>query len=258
MGRDFSSVDEKNIPDRQKETFAQITCYKSSVDISDYIPRLNGNKTIFLVYFGMRALVLIAAVLYLYDGNFSAAGGAMLVFLLMFVPSIVKRQFRIYLPFVLDFSIVLFIFGTLFLGHLVKFYDTVPFWDKFLHFQSGLVLSVTGFVLVYVLNERKAASLNLSPGFVALFAIAFSVAIGVFWEVGEFAGDWLFNGDWQGTSSGNDDTMWDLIADTAGAIIVSGIGYIWMYRYKHLPFAPGFFTVFRRAEKSQNTPPTAI
>jgi hypothetical protein len=221
------------------------------VDLSEYIPHLHQNKLALFIYFGMRALVLIASGIFIYEGNISAATGALFVFLLMFVPSIVKKQFRIYLPFVLDFSIVVFIFGTLFLGHLVKFYDTVPYWDKFLHFQSGLVLSVTGFVLVYVLNERKAASLNLSPGFVALFAIAFSIAIGVFWEIGEFIGDWLFDGSWQGSSPSNADTMWDLIADSVGAIVVSGIGYLWMCRTKRLPFAPRFFSVFRRDSQQE-------
>lgn len=226
------------------------------MELTDYIPHLHQNRLALFIYFGMRALVLFAAGLFIYEGNISAAAGALFVFLLMFVPSIVKKQFRIYLPFVLDFIIVFFIFGTLFLGHLAEFYDTVPHWDKFLHFQSGLVLSVTGFVLVYVLNERKMASLALSPGFVALFAIAFSVAIGVFWEVGEFAGDWLFDGNWQGGSPSNEDTMWDLIADSVGAIVVSVIGYIWMCRHQRLPFAPRFFGVFRR-RVPQETPPIA-
>jgi len=143
-------------------------------------------------------------------------------------------------------SIVGFVFATLFLGHLANFYDYIPLWDKFVHFQSGLILGIAGFVLVYTLNEQKSIHLDLSPGFVSFFAVTFSLAIGVVWEVVEFIADSLFGVDWQ---NGNADTMWDLIAAGAGALIVSVAGYFWMYRKARLPFTPRLFRFFQKKLK---------
>jgi hypothetical protein len=210
-------------------------------------PDLPSPQTQNAVSFIMRFLVLAAAVIFLYDGAWESALGSVVVLVLMLVPQLVRRRYRMRLPLALDFGIVFFIFTTLFLGHLLRFYELVPWWDKFLHFQSGLILSVTGFVLVYILNENEKTRLNLSPLFVAVFAVTFSVTIGVVWEIVEFMGDGLSAaGYWQGMSGNNADTMWDLIADLGGSLIVSIAGWAWMHRYKKIPFAPKLMERIRK------------
>lgn len=199
------------------------------------------NTVTLSVYYGVYALVLVAVGIFVLRGNWESAVSAGLIFLLMFVPTILKERYRLYLPFTLDFALVVFIFLTLFLGEVGRFYDRIPLWDKFLHFQSGLLLGAAGYVLVYALNEHKKFKLDLSPGFVSIFAVTFSLAIGAVWEVLEFAGDSYFSLHivgypyWQGS---NADSMWDLIADGGGALLVSIVGYFWMHRYKRLPFTP--------------------
>jgi len=65
----------------------------------------------------------------------------------------------------------------------------------------------------------------------------------------EFAGDAYFSQHivnysyWQ---TSNADTMWDLIADGTGALIVSVIGYFWMYRHKRLPFTPWLLKILKK------------
>lgn len=207
------------------------------------------NRATLFVYWSMRVLVLLACVIFLLRGNWESAVSTVLIFLLMFVPSILKERYRMYLPFTLDLGIVTFIFLTLFLGEIGRFYDRIPLWDKFLHFQSGLLLGATGFVLVYILNEHQNLKLGLSPGFVAFFAITFSLSIGAVWEMFEFAGDAYFSAHianyhlWQAS---NADTMWDLIADGGGALIVSIVGYFWMYRHKRLPFTPWLLKILKK------------
>jgi len=206
-----------------------------------YIRDSYRNPVTLFIYYGMRVLVLLATGILLFRGHWESAVSAFLIFLLMFVPSVLKDRYRLYLPFALDFGMVVFIFLTLFLGEVGRFYDRIPLWDKFLHFQSGLLLGATGFVLVYILNEHKRLKLDLSPGFVAIFAVTFSLSIGAVWEMFEFAADSYFSqhivnySNWQ---ANNADTMWDLIADGTGALIVSVTGYFWMYRHKRLPFTP--------------------
>ncbi len=171
------------------------------------------------IYYGMCALVLVAAGVFLLRGDWEAALSTALIFFLMLVPSVLKERYRLYLPFALDLGVVGFIFLTLFLGGIAHFYDWVPFWDKFLHLQSGFLLGAAGYVLVYILNENKKTPLNLSPGFVSLFAVTFSLALGVAWEVFEFAGDtWFGQAEWQAE---NADTLGGLLAHGAGALIAS-------------------------------------
>jgi|SRR3989344_1531310 len=202
------------------------------------------NRATLFVYWGMCALVLVAAGIFLLWGDWQSSVSTALIFAIMLAPSILKERYRLYLPFALELAIVAFIFLTLFLGGIAHFYDRIPFWDKFLHVQSGLLLGATGYVFVYILNEHKRTHLNLSPGFVSLFAVTFSLSIGVMWEVFEFAGDLIFRTTyWQG--EGIADTMIDLIADGAGALFVSITGYFWMYRHKRLPFTPWLLRVLK-------------
>ncbi len=213
------------------------------------------NRVTVGIYYAMTGLILIAFGLFVLRGNWDSALSTAFIFLLMFVPSIVKERYRLYLPFAVEFAITVFIFLTLFLGEVGRFYERIPLWDKFLHFQSGLLLGVTGFLLIYILNEHKKFKLGLSPGFVAIFAVTFSLSIGVLWEVVEFAGDAYFSTHaehyhlWQAS---NADTMWDLIADGSGALLVSIGGYFWMYRNKRLPFTPWLFRMKERLKKPIN------
>jgi len=102
-------------------------------------------------------------------------------------------------------------------------------WDVVLHTGSSLLLGIIGFLLVYVLNEKDDINLDLTAGFMGLFAFVFAVALGALWEIFEFTMDTLFGMNMQKTmfddTSGLTDTMWDLIVDTIGAAIISILGY---------------------------------
>jgi hypothetical protein len=191
----------------------------------------------------MRGLVLLAAWLAFLWGDWESSVSTLFIFALMMMPYILKRWYKLHLPFMLDLGIVGFIFITLFLGHIGRFYDHIIFWDKFVHLQSGILLGATGFVLVYLLNDNPKSKLNLSPFFLAVFAVAFSLAMGALWEIVEFAGDGIFGSSWQ---INNADTMWDLIADLIGALIISTFGYFWMHAHKRLPLTPWFIRIFKK------------
>lgn len=200
------------------------------------------NRATLTLCYGMRILVLLAAGLAFWWGETEASISTLFIFILMMAPYLLRRRYGIHLPFALDLGIVGFIFLTLFLGHMGSFYDYIPFWDKFVHFQSGILLGASGFVLVYMFNENKRTKLNLTPFFISVFAVAFSIAVGAIWEIVEFAGDSITGSAWQ---ANNTDTMYDLIADALGAVFVSTIGYFWMHRHKRLPLTPWFIKFFR-------------
>jgi uncharacterized membrane protein YjdF len=90
-----------------------------------------------------------------------------------------------------------------------------------------------GFLLVYILNESKRIELHMRPRFVAMFAFLFAVAVGAVWEIFEFSMDRLVGTRMQkpmlGDPSGLTDTMFDLIVDTLGALVISGTGWWFMH-----------------------------
>jgi hypothetical protein len=196
-----------------------------------YVSSNYQNKTTLFIYYLTRVAVAVAAVSFFVTGQWGTGITTILVLLFMVVPSLLRGSRKMYLPFELDMGIVVFIFTTLFLGHIADFYNRIPFWDKF------FLLSVTGYVLIYILTEDKKIKLNMSPGFISFFAVIFSIAMGAVWEIAEFVTDIVINSNyWQ--SVGVLDTMVDLIADTVGALIFSTWGYFWMRRRQRLPFTP--------------------
>lgn len=190
------------------------------------------------VNYALRASLLIGIISFALKGDWVLVAGTTAVLILIFAPWLLKKQ-GIYVPPILEVGIVTFTFGTIFLGHILNFYERIYLWDKFLHFESGLVVSVAGFWLTHIFIKKRRTELKLSPVFVALFALTLALAVGVAWEILEFIGDGISGADWQSViSSKNFDTMWDLIADGSGGLIVSVAGYVWMRHHHRLPFAP--------------------
>ncbi len=158
------------------------------------------------------------------------------IILLVMVPFLWRHRLPVKIPLEFHVLIILFIFASLFLGEVQSFYQRVWWWDIVLHFNSGLLLGVLGFLLVYVLNENERVEVYLRPGFVALFAFLFAVAVGAFWELFEFAMDQLFGSQMQkpmlNDPSGLMDTMWDLAVDTLGALLISLLGWWYLHRQR--------------------------
>lgn len=158
----------------------------------------------------------------------------MAIIVVTLIPSLLGRQYHIHIPAEFQILAVVFVFATLFLGEIHRYYERWWWWDIVLHTSSGLLLGVFGFLLVYVLNENDRVQLALKPRFVALFAFMFAVTAGVLWEVFEFAMDRLFGLNMQkpmaGDYSGLTDTMWDLIVDILGALVISLLGWWYLAR----------------------------
>lgn len=144
-------------------------------------------------------------------------------------PSILGSRLPVRIPLEYEILAILFVFAALFLGEFRSYYERFWWWDIALHTSSGLLLGILGFLLVYMMNESRHVRGHMRAGFVALFAFAFALAVGTCWEIFEFACDQLLGTNMQkpmmGDPSGLTDTMWDLIVDALGAIIISGFGW---------------------------------
>lgn len=170
----------------------------------------------------LQTLLLIGLGFALWEQQWLAAATTLAILLITLLPTMLGRRFSLHIPAEFEALTVVFIFASLFLGEVRGYYLRFWWWDIVLHISSGFLLGILGFLLVYVLNKRKELSLDLKPGFVAFFAFLFALGLGTVWEIFEFAMDQMFGLRMQ---KGLVDTMWDLIVDAAGAVVIAILGY---------------------------------
>lgn len=154
--------------------------------------------------------------------------------LLILFTTVFSRHLAVQLPAELEVLALIFTFAALFLGEVRSFYVRIWWWDIALHASSGLLMGILGFLLVYVLNESKKIELVMTARFIGFFAFLFAVSIGSLWEIFEFSMDKLFGTNMQkamfSDPSGLTDTMWDLIVNAIGAMLISTFGWWYMVR----------------------------
>lgn len=105
-------------------------------------------------------------------------------------------------------------------------YDHVWWWDHLTHTLSATVVAGVGYTLVRVLEEHSDA-ISTPPEFEFVFVVLFTMALGVSWEVLEFAA--RVAARWLGMAPvlvqyGLDDTLVDLLFDAVGAVVVATLG----------------------------------
>ncbi|MFA7708933.1 MAG: hypothetical protein WCX82_02245, partial [archaeon] len=144
----------------------------------------------------------------------------------------------IHLPSGLQLSIILFIYGGVFLGGVQNFYLRFWWWDSLLHLFSGFTLALIAFGIMYFLYKTEKIKANFV--FIAVIVFSLSMTIGTVWEVYEFAADNTFGLNMQKARNlcpatgacdsrlGLLDTMKDTILNAVGALLVSILGYIYL------------------------------
>ncbi len=169
-------------------------------------------------------ILLSAAAVSLMTGRWSVLFVSLSAFVLTALPFLFSDRFQIELPNTFVGALSAFVFATLFLGEVFDFYERFWWWDVVLHGFSAMGFGIIGFLFAFYLfqGDRYAAP----PWALALIAFCVALAIGTLWEIFEFAMDQIFGLNMQ--KSGLQDTMWDLIVDTAGALIGATAGFLWL------------------------------
>lgn len=179
--------------------------------------------------FAIQMILAIGVAAELWAGQWFAALTTTGIILLTLFPFVLARRYSVFVPPEFALLAIVFVFASLFLGDVHGYYARFWWWDIALHTGSGFLLGIVGFLLVHVLNETAEIGMKIKPGFVAFFALLFAVGVGVLWEIFEFASDELLGTRMQkpmlDDASGLTDTMWDLIVDTLGALVISVLGY---------------------------------
>lgn len=199
---------------------------------------------------GVRfALILLLIRAYII-GDHSQDFIALITLAMTYYPSILAKQFGVYLPNSMQIIITSFIFAAQYLGEIKDFYYVIPYWDLILHSISGILLGTLGFMFVYLLNAREDEKIKLSPKFVVVFAFCFGLSIGVFGEFFEFGVDRILGGNMQKfrmpDEDGLIDTMIDLFVDAGGALVACIAGWFYIKKKNDVSFSKVFSTWFRK------------
>lgn len=117
-------------------------------------------------------------------------------------------------------AMMLFVLFSLFFGKTLNFYSIIPYWDKILHFTSGIIFARAGKEIYIKINGNKNIPLMI------LFVIMFASSISGLWEIWEFSSDLILKTNAQNNSLF--DTMIDMILGNLGGII-----YLILFKIKN-------------------------
>lgn len=163
------------------------------------------------------------------------SNGVVIIFT-SFLPDMICIAFKFNISTAIDLLTQSFIFMTLFMGKMYRYYSIWPWWDLFLHWLSGVILGFIALTVLKPLAGKKVYPL-LSPLLVSIFIFLFSVTGAALWEFWEFAGDQLLGYDSQLFSL--IDTMTDMIIGSLGGLIVAFMGYLFI-KYGSFSFLDDF------------------
>jgi hypothetical protein len=185
---------------------------------------VTSGKVKFFVIFFIRLMLLLSFLGAWYRGRSLILFVSALALLVTFLPGFLEKYFEITIPADFEIIVILFIYGSLFLGEIRGFYAEFWWWDIFLNLGTAIALGFVGLTILYVLY--KDDMLDASPLIIGVFTFCFAVAMGTMWELFEFFMDGVFKFNLQKT--GLIDTMWDLASNAIGAFLVSITGYYYI------------------------------
>ncbi|WEL23304.1 hypothetical protein [Candidatus Nanohalovita haloferacivicina] len=183
---------------------------------------LNSKRQRQLTRILQTSLVLIAAVGVI-EGVFSITINALISLAVTFAPTYLERDFNITLDPALALWITLAVFLHSF-GALGP-YKNIWWWDHMTHALSSSIVAASGYIAVRALDQHSE-EIHFPSKFMPVFLVAFVMAFGVIWEVIEFMTGLMaqYTGTKVLTQYGLEDTMKDLLFDSAGALLIALFG----------------------------------
>lgn len=191
------------------------------------MPRADRVRALFIAL--MQLALIGALALALYEREWLTAFICVIALWIVWMPPVLARNLKVHFP--LEFSLLLnlFIYSSIFLGEIRGYYTRFWWWDIVLHAGSGIALGFIGFLILYSLYQT--GRIVISPFLLAMFSFCFALSLGALWEIFEFTVDSTLGTNMQ--KSGLVDTMWDLIVDAIGALIVAVSGYVYVRYRRH-------------------------
>ncbi len=177
------------------------------------------NKILLII---MNIGTIIVATLEFTNNNYARAMTFVAIFPLLLIPFIInKTKFKLSDKEI--FLYYLFILLADFIGCVCNLYNTVSWYDIFVHFLSGMFTFVLATIVYRIISDSNNKLLKL------LFCLGIVSLIAVTWEVFEFSIDSFAHTNLQhNQDTGVIDTMQDMIVAMLGGIISSI--YTWFKR----------------------------
>lgn len=170
-----------------------------------------------------EALIIYTGVKNYLDGQYDTIKISIAAVFFIAVPFLLTHaanRKKVILPPGFQMVLSLFIFSSLYLGEINKFYSKFWWFDLFLHFVSGWYAVVSFlFLMKTSIKKEHGISNRRFEFFKSISAFSFSVSLGTLWEMYEFSGDYLFGTEM--VKGGLDDTATDLLIMIAAAAVTS-------------------------------------
>jgi hypothetical protein len=161
--------------------------------------------------------MVISLILAFYKKDYTWVVGTFIGFFISILPTILKKDTKFTLPWILDFLIALV--TILFAGGRLLDYDyTIPGYQLFTRFFMSILVAFIGLAMIYILDEHWDG-LKMDKYAMAFVTVIITMAIGVFFEFIK----WL-NVIGIYYLKTNQALMMNLSADTIAGIIIAIIG----------------------------------
>lgn len=138
------------------------------------------------------------------------------------LPAVLRRQY----DYVMDTGLVVWLTlaSTLHAAGAVGLYQWFGWYDSVTHALSASLVAGVGYAVARAV-ERHSRAVTFNRGFRATFVVLFVLAVGVAWEILEFASGGLASvvgGEAVLAQYGTSDVVNDLLFNAAGAVVVAG------------------------------------
>ena len=166
----------------------------------------------------LKIIMIIFLIISIWKLHWIWIFGCILALIVSLIPTILKRNYQITLPLVLDIlitiALILHVGGGLLGAYGIPDYDTLT------HFVSSFLIAFIAFVVIYILDEYWDG-LMMDKYAMAFVVIITTIAIGVVWEFNEWITDLVFGTHEQW---GYSDTLKDLFVDMIAGIFMAAVG----------------------------------
>jgi len=166
----------------------------------------------------LKIIMIIFLIISIWKTHWIWIFGCMFALIVSSIPTILKRNYQITLPLILEIlitiALILHVGGGLLGAYGISYYDTLT------HFVSSFLVAFLAFVIIYILDEYWDG-LMMDKYAMAFVVVVATIAMGVIWEFNEWITDLVF-----GTYEqwGYTDTLKDLFIDTVAGILMAFIG----------------------------------
>lgn len=177
----------------------------------------------FIVINTIRLILFLASLGAYFSGRWLVLLVGSIAFIITFLPYLLRKIYAIHLPAEFEITIILFIYGILFLGEIRGIYAPFWWWDALLNLFAAIALGFVGYTVISILQKEEM--INANPLIISILAFCFAFSSACLWEIFEFSLDKFLGFNLQHSSL--IDTMTDIIVAAIGSAAVAIAGYFY-------------------------------